>query len=108
MEQAKGLDGNNVLTVIMQEKHVDLQTASDQVGERFQILMNKFVEGKEKIPSWGPAVDASVAAYVQAMEHWVIGNLVWSFKTPRYFGSQHDQVKRTRVVSLRPRSYEDA
>lgn len=87
---------------------MDLQTASNQVGEHFQMLMNKFVEGKKNLPSWGAAVDTAVAGYVKAMEHWVIGNLVWSFKTPRYFGPQHDQVKRTRIVTLYPISYEDA
>lgn len=102
MEQAKGIGGNNIVTVLMQEKQVGLQAAVDLVGEHFSTLMARFQEDVKRIPTWGPRVDASVAAYVAAMEHWVVGNLVWSFETQRYFGPGHAEVKRTRVVRLRP------
>ncbi|KAI0696796.1 isoprenoid synthase domain-containing protein [Cytidiella melzeri] len=103
MEQSRGIGGNNIVTVLMHERNVDLQTASDIVGEHFRKLLERFTENKHLLPSWGLAVDAAVAAYVKAMEHWVIGNLVWSFETTRYFGPHYAEVKRTRVVNLRPR-----
>lgn len=105
MEQSRGISGNNIVTVLMQEKNIDLQAASDIVGERFRELMDKFTENKKKLPSWGLSTDVSVAAYVQAMEHWIIGNLEWSFETTRYFGPHYRDVKRTRVVNLRPRMF---
>ena len=105
MEQSKGIGGNNIVTVLMQEKKIDVQAASDLVGEHFQQLITQFTENKPKLPSWGPEVDASVAAYVNALEHWIIGNLVWSFETIRYFGPHYQEVKRTRVVKLRPRMF---
>ncbi|CCM04975.1 uncharacterized protein FIBRA_07173 [Fibroporia radiculosa] len=107
MEQAKGLSGNNIVTVLMQEKGVDLQTASNLVGVHCRELMDRFVAAKSKLRSWGPAVDPAVAFYVRAMEHWVIGNLEWSFESQRYFGVLHAQVKETRVVHLRPCARED-
>ena len=64
--------------------------------------MDRFVENKKRLPAWGPHVDAGVAAYVTAMEYWVVGNLEWSFETQRYFGPGHAEIKRTRVVRLRP------
>ena len=102
MEQAKGLGGNNIVTVLMNDNDIDVQTACDFVGEHFQTLMAKFVAVKQTLPSWGLSIDSGVAAYVQAMEHWVIGNLDWSFETQRYFGPNPAEIKETRVVLLRP------
>ena len=108
MEQAKGHTGNNIITVLMKAKGVDLQAASDMVGDYFTKLMIRFVHGKSQLPSWGSdVVDAAVGAYVRAMEHWVIGNLVWSFETQRYFGHARQEIKRTRIVHLYPRRIQE-
>ncbi|EIN03697.1 terpenoid synthase [Punctularia strigosozonata HHB-11173 SS5] len=103
MEQAKGLSGNNIVTVLMQANGTTLQETSDYIGEYFRDLMDRFTAKKAMLPSWTPQVDAAVARYVAAMEHWVIGNLIWSFETQRYFGPRHEEVKATRLVVLRPR-----
>ncbi|TFY55465.1 hypothetical protein EVJ58_g8232 [Rhodofomes roseus] len=103
MEQAKGIGGNNIVTVLMHDKGVDLQTAADLVGDHFKAFMARFLEAKSQLPSWGPAVDRAVRKYTTAMEHWVVGNLEWSFETQRYFGPLHTEIKRTRVVRVRPR-----
>ncbi|PCH42339.1 terpenoid synthase [Wolfiporia cocos MD-104 SS10] len=107
MEQSKGIGGNNIVTVLMQDKGIDLQAASDLVGAHFDTLMRRFIATKKQLPSWGPAVDATVAGYVAAMEHWVIGNLEWSFETQRYFGALHAQIKDSLTVTLRPREQDD-
>jgi hypothetical protein len=102
MEQAKGHRGNNVVTVLIKEYGFTLQEAADFVGLHFKKLMNRFLVDKKRLPSWGPSVDAGIALYVAALEHWIRGNLDWSFETQRYFGAEHLEVKRTRVVVLRP------
>ena len=102
MEQSKGHRGNNILTVLMQAKGISLQQAADEVGEHSTKLMKDLEDAKKRLPSWGACVDADVARYVRALEDWVIGNLEWSFETVRYFGPTHDEVKKTRVVFLRP------
>ncbi|GBE88250.1 Linoleate 10R-lipoxygenase COP4 [Sparassis crispa] len=107
MEQAKGHSGNNIVTVLMRQKNVDLQTASDEVGDHFKKLIDRFVATKQQLPSWGAMIDTAVADYVKAMEHWVIGNLIWSFSTQRYFGVEHDTIKRTLLVTLRPRDEDE-
>ena len=104
MEQAKGHTGNNIITILCHEKNIDIQAASDYVGIYFGQLMDRFVAEKVRLPSFGSALDTAVARYVDAMGQWVIGNLEWSFETKRYFGVDHAEVRRTRVVSLRPRS----
>ncbi|KZT73096.1 terpenoid synthase [Daedalea quercina L-15889] len=106
MEQAKGIGGNNIVTVLMHNKGVDLQTAVDLVGQHFKTLMDRFMEVKSRLPSWGSAVDQTVQMYVEAMEHWVSGNLEWSFETQRYFGPLHGEIKRTRIVPIRPHEVE--
>ena len=102
MEQSKGLGGNNIVTVLMREHKIDLQSAADMVGAHFGKLMEQFIMQQGRVPSWGPEVDAAVTDYITAMQHWVIGNLEWSFRTQRYFGSEHARVKSTRIVSLWP------
>ena len=103
MEQAKGHTGNNIITILCHEKNIDIQAASDYVGIYFGQLMDRFVADKVRLPHFGSALDTAVARYVDAMGQWVIGNLEWSFETKRYFGVDHAEVRRTRVVTLRPK-----
>ena len=97
-----GHTGNNYVTVFMNERQCDLQTAVDLVGERFKLLMDRFLTDKTRLRSWGPDVDPHVAQNVMAMGNWVIGNLNWSFGTARYFGRDREEVERTLVVKLKP------
>lgn len=103
MEQAKGHSGNNIVTVLQKAKGIDLQTASDNVGVYFKKLMDRFIADKKRLPTWSPEIDFAVARYILAMEHWVIGNLEWSFETQRYFGPAVAEIKHTLVVTLTPR-----
>jgi hypothetical protein len=86
--------------VFRNERNIDIQAACDQVGVYRKKLMDRFMADNERLPSFGPDLDASVARYVSAMGDWVVGNLEWSFETTRYFGVDHAEVKRTRVVTL--------
>ncbi|KZT07703.1 terpenoid synthase [Laetiporus sulphureus 93-53] len=103
MEQAMGHTGNNIMTVLMKAHNCDLQAAADMVGEHFKKLMDSFYADKAQIRSWGPEMDAVVAKFVMAMENWVIGNCEWSSETLRYFGPERHEIKRTRIVRLKPK-----
>ena len=94
---------NNVMTVLMRHKNLDLQGAADYVGVHFKGLIDTFHEAKRSLPSWGPKVDHEVSRYTMSMETWVIGNLNWSFETQRYFGQARHEIKRTKIVYLAPR-----
>ncbi|KAI0316728.1 terpenoid synthase [Amylostereum chailletii] len=108
MEQAKGHTGNNIVTVLMNAHGITLQAASDFVGEYYKELTERYLSDKALLGSFGnPQVDADVGRYIQAMENWPIGNLVWSFETIRYFGPRHQEVKRTRLVVLAPRGEDE-
>ncbi|VDB89814.1 unnamed protein product [Peniophora sp. CBMAI 1063] len=104
MEQAKGHTGNNILTVLMQAHGFDLQEASTYVGEVYAEFMRTYLSAKTDLRahSFGDAqLDADVARYVDGIENWPIGNIIWSFETVRYF-PQPSEVKTTRLVVLRP------
>ncbi len=107
MEQAMGHTTNNVMTVLMRHKGLDLQGAADYVGVYFKGLIDTFLEAKRTLPSWGAKIDQEVALYAMAMENWVIGNLNWSFETQRYFGHARQEIKRTRIVHLNPRRVQE-
>nr|BDI63092.1 sesquiterpene synthase [Auriscalpium vulgare] len=102
MELNQGLEGNNFLTVLIQKQGMGIQRASDFVGEHYKRLMDDFLDASAHMPSFGPAVDKDVQRYLQACTHWPAGNLAWSFETPRYFGARRDEIKRTRIVPLKP------
>ncbi|KAG6861994.1 hypothetical protein C0995_008181 [Termitomyces sp. Mi166 len=102
MEQSKGISGNNIVTVLMKNRHMTLQEASDHIGTHYKELMDCFISAQARLPSWGASVDSEVARYIQGLGCWVKGNLDWSFETQRYFGVQHLVVKETLLVTLRP------
>ncbi|KAG0706961.1 isoprenoid synthase domain-containing protein [Suillus ampliporus] len=103
VEQSKG-DTHNMLSVVMHEQCIDLQSAVDFVGELCKQSIDRFKEDRGLIPSWGPKIDKDVAVYVSGLADWIVGSLHWSFDTTRYFQNSGREVKQTRVVSLLPRS----
>nr|BDI63099.1 sesquiterpene synthase [Collybia nuda] len=102
MEQSKGISGNNIVTVLMHDKNMDLQTAVDYVGTYSKELVDRFMDLQAHLPSWGSAVDSQVALFIKGLGYWVKGNLDWSFETQRYFGPKHMEIKNTLLVTLRP------
>ncbi|GJE85113.1 terpenoid synthase [Phanerochaete sordida] len=104
MEQAMGPLhlGNNILTVLQREEGIDLQAASDRVGEHFSELVDLFNDAKARLPCFGKELDEITANHVMAMEAWVAGNLEWSFATRRYFGKNNVKVRESLVVELSP------
>ncbi|TFK72973.1 terpenoid synthase [Pluteus cervinus] len=102
MEQAMGHTGNNVMTVLMKEHALSLQEASDAVGDHCAKLVDVFLSGRQRLPSWGPAVDSDVRRYIEGLSRWMRGNIEWSFESQRYFGTQHAEIKETLFISLRP------
>ena len=106
MEYAPGLDGNNFVTVLMKTWSMDIQAASDYIGNHYKMLVDDFLSSKTQLPSFGLDVNADVVRFIESVLHWAIGNLLWSFETPRYFGAARQEVQRTRLVYLKPREDE--
>lgn len=62
----------------MADRNIDIQTASDTVGTYFEELMDRYLDARKRLPSWGPEIDAGVSLYMDAMAHWVKGNLEYA------------------------------
>ncbi|KAG6898204.1 hypothetical protein C0992_003316 [Termitomyces sp. T32_za158] len=75
MEQSKGISGNNIITVLMKNRHLELQEASDYVGAHCKELMDLFISTQAHLPSWGASIDAEVARYIYGLGCWIKGNL---------------------------------
>ncbi|KAF9534914.1 isoprenoid synthase domain-containing protein [Crepidotus variabilis] len=99
MEQSRGLTGNNIVTVLMKEKGISLQEASDYIGKYCANLLEKYLDARTRISL---SLGHEATQFINAVGQWMVGNLAWSFETVRYFGPSHLDVKETRVVYLRP------
>ena len=76
MELNSGLEGNNFITVLMRTQNMDIQAACDFVGRHYKQLMDDFQSAKASLRSFGPEVDVDVKRYIEACQHWPVGNLV--------------------------------
>ena len=86
----------------MNHRGMALQEAVDFVGDLCKKSIDRFIEDKARLPSWGPEIDEQVQVYVQGLMDWIVGNLHWSFYSERYFGKKGLQIKKARVVELAP------
>jgi Delta6-protoilludene synthase len=103
IEQAAGHGGHNIITVIMNEKGVDLDGAFKWLGEYHGEVLSKFLAQRSTLPSWGPTVDADVGAFVERLGYWIRGIDSWSLETERYFGTKGQEVQKHRLVTLLPK-----
>ncbi|KAG9014251.1 hypothetical protein FRB94_013561 [Tulasnella sp. JGI-2019a] len=102
VEQSKG-DTQNLVVIAMHEFGLNIQQAVDHVGSRIRSRIDQYVMEKRLVPSFGsPQIDAQVVTYIGGMEDSVIGVLHWSFDSKRYFGDEHERIKRDRTVTLLP------
>ena len=100
MEHNKGHGGSNIVTILMHERGMDLQTAANFVGEECKKLMDAYFEERKNMRSWGRELDADLERYFDGLGQWVIANMEWSFETKRYFGEAFEEVQKTRLVKL--------
>lgn len=73
MEQSKGLTGNNIVTVLMKEKKLSLQEASDFIGDHCDSLLNKYLAARTRL---SPTLGTDATQFINSIGQWMIGNLV--------------------------------
>ncbi|KAF5327834.1 hypothetical protein D9619_004382 [Psilocybe cf. subviscida] len=100
LEQSRGQTGNNVVAILAKENKLTLQQSADFVGAKCDEFMSTYLNAKANLL---PALGPDAARFIEAIGCWTIGNIAWSFESPRYFGSRLQQVKETGIVILRPR-----
>ncbi len=104
IEQASGHGGHNLLTVVMNEKGVDLNGAIDWLAEYHAEVLSKFQAQYQLLPSWGPDLDPIVANFVERLAYSVRGIDAWHFESERYFGTKGLDIQKHRLVTLLPMS----
>jgi hypothetical protein len=73
MEQSRGLKGNNIVTVLMEEKGISLQEASDYIGVHCNQLLDTYLNARKHLSqSLGP----EATLFIYSIGQWMIGNLV--------------------------------
>ncbi|KAI0294469.1 terpenoid synthase [Multifurca ochricompacta] len=106
VEQARGDDNYNIITIVMNQNKTDIQGAMNWVYEHHKELEEKFMDIYEnKIPKFGEPVDEQLVQYVDGIGNWVRANDQWDFETERYFGKKGLEIQRTRWVTLLPKKY---
>ena len=65
--------GSNVMTVLMKEKGISLQEASDYVGNYCSHLLDTYLKARKQLPeSLGP----EAAQFIHSISQWMIGSVV--------------------------------
>ncbi|KAI0642719.1 terpenoid synthase [Trametes meyenii] len=102
VEQANG-DTHNMIVVVQRQEKLDLQSAINYVGALCEQCVDRFDTLRRALPSWGPEIDNQLQVYIDGLGDWMIGNLVWSFETERYFRRAGPRVRASLSVALLPR-----
>ncbi|KAF9031643.1 terpenoid synthase [Hymenopellis radicata] len=104
VEQSRGDQNHNLVSVTMVEKNMTIQEAMDDIGKRYAGLAKSFLDNYKNLPEFPNLNIKNVLdEYALGLGNWVSTNDEWSFITPRYFGAARDEIRRTRVVELLPR-----
>ncbi|KAI0355478.1 terpenoid synthase [Trametes cingulata] len=107
-EQATDNDDFNLLTVVMRELDVDLDGAMTWVTRFHEDLARRFIDGLERVPSFGSEIDGQLHEYLESIAIWPRCVDCWSFEAGRYFGDQGLEFQRTRRVPLLPKRERNA
>jgi hypothetical protein len=77
MEQSKGHTGNNIITVLMDERGFSLQEASDCVGKVCKYQMQRYLDALSRLRLSSSDVPRDAVRYIEALGYWMVGNLVY-------------------------------
>ncbi|KAG6828506.1 hypothetical protein H0H87_001762 [Tephrocybe sp. NHM501043] len=100
VEQSCGTDGNNLVTVVMNQENLAVKEAMKWISNYFAERKQDFLSDIPRVPSFGDSHSDSVRRYIDSLGISVIANDCWCFETQRYFGVSGLEIQRTRKVAL--------
>jgi len=103
IEQARGDDGHNLVTIVMHQYNLDTQGAMNWISDLHDDIVDEFLEVWKTVPTFGGPVDREIRTYLDGLGNWVRGNDSWSFESERYFGKQGLEIQHSRKVALLPK-----
>ncbi|KAG6852845.1 hypothetical protein C0991_008616 [Blastosporella zonata] len=83
VEQARGDDSHNIITIVMHQKKIGLHDAMNWISEYHSMLEKDFMDGINSIPSFKHALDNELKRYVDGLGNWVRANDCWSFESQK-------------------------
>ena len=101
-ELSCGLAGHNIITVVMEEYHLDLQQALYWLSGYASKTIFNFLATQHALPSWGEKVDEAISEYFDRVVRCVRGNDSWHYETKRYYGDDGLRVQECRKMTLLP------
>jgi len=106
VEQSRGNDDHNIITIVMHQNKTDIQGAMEWVDDYYKEAVAKFMDLYENnIPKFGEPVDTELVQYVDGMANWVRSTYQFSYESERYFGKKGPEIEHTRWVNLLPKEY---
>ncbi|KAL7818357.1 terpenoid synthase [Trichoderma gracile] len=91
--------GNNLVTILKAQNLSD-QEAMDKIGRMLDACYESWYNALDELPVWGAGIDQEVRRYLDACRNVGLGNLHWSFRSGRYFGTSGEEVRKTRILTL--------
>ncbi|MGY0004879.1 terpene synthase family protein [Micromonospora sp. I033] len=76
--------GHNLVLAVAGERGVPVPAAVDLVAARWRAEMARFMALSAAVPSFGPALDESVAAHLDGLANAVRGTVDWTLESARY------------------------
>ncbi|MFC6018761.1 terpene synthase [Plantactinospora solaniradicis] len=76
--------GHNLVLAVAREDGIPIEAAVRVVVRRWQRSMRRFVELREAVPSFGPALDGPLHEYLEGVANSVRGTMDWSLESGRY------------------------
>ncbi|MEU2613071.1 terpene synthase family protein [Micromonospora sp. NPDC007271] len=80
--------GHNLVLAVAAERSVPIAVATDLVADRWRSEMARFTALRAAVPSFGPALDESVAVHVDGVSNAVRGTIDWTLESARYAGKE--------------------
>ncbi|MFJ6196631.1 terpene synthase [Micromonospora sp. NPDC092111] len=81
--------GHNLVLAVAAERDVPVEAAVGLVAERWRDTMARFEVQRAAVPSFGPALDESVAAHLDGVANAVRGTIDWTLESARYPVANH-------------------
>lgn len=82
-ERARG-DVNNLIIVLQNTQHLELQEAIDRASEMVSCAVHQFEQGERALPLPASGLEEITRRYLAILKAWMRGNLDWSAETFRY------------------------
>ncbi|KAJ7611371.1 terpenoid synthase [Mycena polygramma] len=103
VEQARGDDGHNVVTIVMHQYNLEAQDAINWISDLHDNIADEFLQVWKTLPTFGGPIDREIRTYVDGLGNWVRANDQWSFESERYFGKKGLEVLGSRKIVQLPK-----